>query len=597
MSERLTPTDEQYRAIELFLTGVDLVIEAGAGAAKTSTLVMCAEAAPGRIGQYVAFNKALVTEAGEKFPSSCATNTVHSLAYRAIVSRDRRFRQRLDSARRMRGSEIARILRVDRFQVTYGEQTKTIAYDRVASLAMRAVENFCQSADPEPTRRHVPYVDGIDLPAADGRRTYANNDLLAAYLEPFLRMAWRDLQSPTGSLPFKPSHYLKMWERSGPVILADFILFDEAQDASPVMLSIIEQQERVQKVVVGDSAQAIYGFTGAVNAIERWKAMDVSASQLSQSFRFGPAVADVANGLLVRLGADLRLRGTDTIPSVVGPHPSPDVVLCRTNATAVRTCLVALGEGRRPALVGGAKDVIMFAEAARDLQNGKHTNHPDLACFDTWQAVEQYVAQDEQGSDLRLMVKLVAEFGVDRIIDSLSGTVREEEADLIVSTAHKSKGREWAVVQLANDFFAPETGECAADELRLLYVAVTRAKLHLDVTLCPQALDVPGAEDAAPAEDAADLDEDTIEETSPPVAERPLAAGDVVVFTANQLGTTAEPDSTRFEPFAVSSGDKGVYVGPHPRLTEHGWHLCTVDGPDGTTLYCPVHESMFRRAS
>ena len=45
---KLIPTAEQEAIIAAFLTGEDLVIEAGAGAAKSSSLVMCAEADPGR---------------------------------------------------------------------------------------------------------------------------------------------------------------------------------------------------------------------------------------------------------------------------------------------------------------------------------------------------------------------------------------------------------------------------------------------------------------------------------------------------------------------------------------------------------------------
>ena len=62
---------------------------------------------------------------------------------------------------------------------------------------------------------------------------------------------------------------------------------------------------------------------------------------LSQSFRFGPAIAAEANKWLQLLDAPLRLRGFDRIPSTVGPIACPDAVLCRTNAEAVRQLLVA----------------------------------------------------------------------------------------------------------------------------------------------------------------------------------------------------------------------------------------------------------------
>jgi superfamily I DNA/RNA helicase len=57
--------------------------------------------------------------------------------------------------------------------------------------------------------------------------------------------------------------------------------------------------------------------------------------------------------------------------------------------------------------------------------------------------------------------------------------IREEDADVTVSTAHKAKGREWDAVQLAGDF--PEPEKQGDEELRLLYVACTRAKRELDI--------------------------------------------------------------------------------------------------------------------
>ena len=61
-------------------------------------------------------------------------------------------------------------------------------------------------------------------------------------------------------------------------------------------------------------------------------------------------------------------------------------------------------------------------------------------------------------------------------------------ADVVVSTAHRSKGLEWNHVSIGEDFLAPEpnlkTGELelpSAEELRLSYVATSRAKKSLSL--------------------------------------------------------------------------------------------------------------------
>jgi hypothetical protein len=481
-----TPTAEQFNAIDLFCIGSNLAIEAGAGAGKTSTLVMLAEAAGKRRGQYAAFNKALVVESSEKFGSNVACNTAHSLAFRQVGNR---FAHRLRSAR-MRSDQIAKILRISPMIVDIGNgNQKSLSQAKLAGYVMKGINTFCQSADPEPTTRHLPYIEGIDLPQ-DGHRTYTNNNEVRDSLLKPLQTAWRDLSATTGILTFSHGVYLKVWQLSKPTINADFILFDEAQDASPVMWDAILQQRNSQIVAVGDSAQMIYGFLGCINAMEQ--VPDSTTAYLSKSFRFGQPVADEANKYLARLGAKLRLSGNEAVNSHVGPVADPDCILTRSNAEAIRQVFEALRVEKRPFLVGGGTETISFCEAAMELQSGKPTYHPELACFESWSDVQDYVQNDEQGGELRLMVKLINDFTAQRIIRALKNGPRECDANLVISTAHKSKGREWGAVQLAGDFLDCE--DISDDELRLLYVAVTRAKRELDVTNVKHKRDGTGGE-------------------------------------------------------------------------------------------------------
>ncbi|WP_374692753.1 ATP-binding domain-containing protein [Burkholderia sp. SCN-KJ] len=61
----------------------------------------------------------------------------------------------------------------------------------------------------------------------------------------------------------------------------------------------------------------------------------------------------------------------------------------------------------------------------------------------------------------------------------------ETGADYVISTIHRSKGLEWKRVKVANDFRFKRIDGCLTlddDEMRLLYVAVTRARHLLDVS-------------------------------------------------------------------------------------------------------------------
>lgn len=477
---KLAPTDEQRACLDLFAEGGSMVIQAGAGTGKTSTLRLLAESAPEKRMLYVAYNKAIVVDVGDTMPRNVTCSTAHSLAWKAIVGPSEARKLRLKTGRQRR-VEVASRLGIDApmaFKMEDGAPPKMISPAALAGYVMRALARFCQTADEHPDRSHFGRVEAIDLP----ERWENNNDLQIEMLAP-LERAWADIQREDGWLRFEHDHYLKLWQLTHPRLAVDVVMLDEAQDADPVIAAIVAEQSHAQRVYVGDANQEIYAWRGAVNALAQ---VDVAHQRfLTQSFRFGPAIAAVANELLAGLSVPtpMRLTGLPTINSVVGPLATADAVLCRSNACALEEVLDAYNKGLRPFLVGGGKEVAAFARAALDLQAGRGTEHPELSCFDTWGEVVAFVDQDEQGDELRLMVKLVEEFGARTILSAVDGLADESEADVIVSTAHKAKGREWSRVRLAGDF-APRDDENGMDdsEIRLRYVACTRARDHLDHT-------------------------------------------------------------------------------------------------------------------
>jgi hypothetical protein len=475
-SDKKPTKEQQVILVEAGKVKKCLIIEAGAGTGKTTTLRMLADVMEGR-GQYTAFNSALVAETKPKFHGTrVQCNTTHSLAFQAV---GKQYAHKLNRPR-IKSEQVARMLELEAFEFELGDETRRIAPGFLAGKVLDAIRRFCQSADMELTVDHFRYIDGIDAPV-DERRTYTNNKKVREYLLPFALKAWKDLCDKDGELTFGHDHYVKIWQLSDPVISADYILLDEAQDTAPVMLDILRRQ-KCPVILVGDSAQQIYEWRGAINAMSFFP--DAPRCFLSQSFRFGEAIAQVANAVLETLDepTPLRLKGLPSIPSVVGPIEKPTAILCRTNAMAVTKLLTAIGNGLRPFLVGGGSDVISFVEAAECLQKLKPTSHPELACFASWTEVQEYSKQDE-GEDLRLMVKLIDTFGAKVIKDALKNMPQEKDADLIISTAHKAKGREWDTVALASDF--PTLSKCDDAIKKLVYVAVTRAKLQLDITECP----------------------------------------------------------------------------------------------------------------
>ena len=247
------------------------------------------------------------------------------------------------------------------------------------------------------------------------------------------------------------------------------------------MLAIVEEnRDRCQLIFVGDRHQQIYSWRGAANAMA--EAPVDGRTYLTQSFRFGAGVATVANVVLERLGAEQLVQGNPALVSTYGPMDGDaDAVLCRTNAELITQVMSEVEAGRRPGVVGGVDEIVAFAKAATDLMNGRSTTHPNLTGFDSWSDVLAYVESPAcDDDDLARLVKLLNTHDPVKIINVLSRCADVRDADVVFSTAHKAKGLEWNRVRLAGDFDY-DLNDAAPETLRLLYVAITRAKGHIDL--------------------------------------------------------------------------------------------------------------------
>ncbi|MFJ2607949.1 UvrD-helicase domain-containing protein [Streptomyces sp. NPDC087425] len=459
----LRATVEQEAAREAFAAGRDLALVAGAGTGKTSTLVMMGSVTRQR-GLYVAFNKPIAQEAKSRFGQNVQCRTSHSLAHRAV---GHLFQDRLDASRHMPLKRTAQLLGLDR-DLAVGK--RRLRATTLARLVMEMVRRFCYSTDEQVAARHLGPVNGLDE---------QGTQYLAEVLLKRARWAWEDVCSPAGKLPFQHDHYLKMWALTRPKLRADFVLLDEAQDTNPVLEEIFLAQE-AQRVCVGDPAQQIYEWRHAKDIMSGFPGQRL---ELTQSFRFGPAIAEVANRWLRAASSTMQLSGHSGGASGLGRVEVPDAVLCRGNADALAEVLRFLDAGVSVALAGGGKPLLKIAEAAIDLQAGRRTSHHELFLFSSWGEVQEYAEQDSAAADLKAIVELVDTYGPQQIITAVRRMVDEDRARVVVSTVHKAKGREWQRVRIGDGFTPTDEHQARGvqpAEARLIYVAVTRAREVLD---------------------------------------------------------------------------------------------------------------------
>jgi N12 class adenine-specific DNA methylase/predicted RNA methylase len=473
----LPPTEQQQRILDAAAAGKAVAVQALAGTGKTSTLLMLAAARPGARIVYVAFNRSIADEAARKFGRNVRADTSHAFAREGLSG----------SPLHPKLARVGQGLRWPEDWAahlgigTVDDGSGPVEAETIARMVQATVRTFRESAAETITAAHLP------RPLVEGAP-----QLTEPVLE-YARAAWADISDPNGQLLMDHDDYLKLWALGHPRLPADLVLFDEAQDINPVLRKVIQDQP-MQTIVVGDSNQSIYGFRGAVDALKHWPA-DVTLP-LTQSWRFGSGVAAVGNQFLTLLRSPYLLTGNPAITSTVGAIEQPDAVLARTNAGAVAAVFDAVDDGRRVALVGGGRAIQDIAQAAKDLQAGRRTKHPELSRFADWDEVRAFCEDGEDAQSLRAFVRLVDRRGADALLRMVKDLVDEEDTrpdgspayDVIVSTAHKSKGREWDHVRIAEDFPQPKEDLATRqvtlpsdEELRLAYVAVTRAKRGLEL--------------------------------------------------------------------------------------------------------------------
>lgn len=465
-----TLSEEQCSILNLAEDGQNIIINAFAGTGKTFTLrALASKSLAHKKGLYLAFNRKTVDDATKIFPESVECRTIHSLAYRDVgvrYSRNGRMKQFLNAS-----VLYEKILKNS--PSIYG-----ISPIRMCSMILNGIEAYCSSSDTDISYVHISSINFIDVEIEKIK------EFKEALLY-FINAVWELLNNSSSDLPITPSIYLKIWALKNPKINVDYILIDEAQDQNPVVIDLLSKQKHLQQIWVGDRYQQIYGFRGAKNALD---IVDINTCcSLTQSYRYGEKIAQYCNDLLFyNFNQKEDIKGFLGIKSALSNEFEPDVIICRTNFTVIsevayQTCC----ENKKVAVNADVTKLISDLNEAQKLVDGKRSRHHDFISFTDWFEVVNFSKKDE-GIHLRTMVKLVEQYSIPFLLDLIHRVklISESNADIVVSTAHQAKGREWDIVKLADDFCGRGHVKYNEEEGRLLYVAATRAKVILDISDC-----------------------------------------------------------------------------------------------------------------
>lgn len=142
--------------------------------------------------------------------------------------------------------------------------------------------------------------------------------------------------------------------------------------------------------------------------------------------------------------------------------------------------------GLRVHLQINTQEVLAFCDAVESLRASISPRHANLSLFSSYEQLVDF-AETKSGREFLPYVKLIARYGIASIRAVIAQSVPRELAQVTVSTAHKAKGLEWRRVRLSGDFRfgGRDTNgvyRLDPDEVRLVYVAATRAQHYLDAS-------------------------------------------------------------------------------------------------------------------
>lgn len=521
---QLTAEQQAVVAAATHSSAPHLTVNGYAGAAKTTTMLAVAKAMNGRRGRAFFFNKAMALDMREKIErqriAGLEASTLHSLAYGNMVSIYGRKR----IGQPLRGPDVVRHFNLFPIEVAGVSGLKAplmpdgspegspqpkkrsrkkptsalsmggvlrLTAAQVAYICLRSFERWCNSEEADLELKHM-HAGDFEI-SADSR------DRVRAAVHPFARRLKAAILDPNGSLPVPHHGYLKAYvEKLAAKELnpprCDYLIGDEFQDSNGVTMKFVAimRQANAQVIIAGDPFQQIYGWRGSINAMS--SIQTDRTLELTQSFRFGPQVAALATAALSRMGSPVVLQGDASKTSVIEATDGPIVaakngnaIICRSNAGVIEAALAAIGQGHECFIPKAAVMQDRLTDILA-LKKGRSAVRTELRQFQTYDEFCEFIALDEGAVEWKLLDKLLGDYGEDRLMSLLDCAKDQKQCNVTVTTAHGAKGLEWPYVVLWQDFPDLENGNVRRDheeEMRLLYVAVTRAKQYLDISRVP----------------------------------------------------------------------------------------------------------------
>ena len=461
---------EQQKAIFNCIENTDhhIIINAGAGTGKTTTIVEAANKIGNNKAAFLAFNKSIATELAERLPEGVEAKTFHAFGFAAI-----------------RNAGIK--TRVNNFKLNniikdfLGKDFNIAPVKKLVSLVKGSL------IDPSNRKEVNRLIDEYNIQFHSERE----EEMAIAHLTTLLKAC----ANKTNEVDFDDMIWLPL-VNNYPFPKYDVLFVDEAQDFNE------SQREMISKcvnggrcIIVGDKNQAIYGFRGAdSNSIGLFRerlqkgSREISEFPLSISWRCPLSVVKEANRYVKDFhAAENAIEGNVIVGAEFTPQEK-DMVLCRYNAPLVGAFYDLISQGKSAYILG--RD--MTKGLINAVQKISKNNHMGTEEF--WQLYmqdfnynynkllndnkkNQAMALEDKKDCISIFVNKASTVGgiieeIKRVFDG------NDNGEIMLSTVHKAKGLEANnVYLLATDRMPHPLG--GLEENNICYVAITRAKKNL----------------------------------------------------------------------------------------------------------------------
>lgn len=450
---------------------------------KTFTLCKLAEITPPiKSSIFLAFNKSIAEELGQRLPRTVKASTLHSCALSSLckafslnfaLSDSKNFNLAKEKmnfkgvhSKRIPGMimKICRLYDLMRFNLVQDD------VEAIISLG----ERYGEEADEELAKR------AIEL-------RMLNKKIADNYF----------LKGGSGKLPMDFTdmlYYATQYVHKEDFKQYNVVMVDEIQDLSPLQYQLIKMLKtpRGRLVGVGDEKQAIYGFQGSnldtLNAIKN--APNTVTLPLSMTYRCAQDIVAEAckvfpDGIVAAPGAVKGFVGDGTFKDA----QEGDFILCRNNAPLVDAFITLLRQGKKCTILGKefGDELVSLIDSVEDVWGLEQVLENMISKLQKKgvKSPTKCEAYDKLNEKVNVLLSLYEYFGDLETVRSRIYDIFVENASrgITLSTIHKSKGLEADRIFFLQPELLPSkyaTTELALyAEKCLQFVAITRARKSL----------------------------------------------------------------------------------------------------------------------